>query len=462
VCGAGVYRISEDVFVEYRQCETVVALGFPPAEATQTLRMETHYEISQVIISFGLSFISAYNVVCFADIYRLSATLPPKYFSSPIQLILMSIALGGGAIWSMHFTGMAALELENNEEHIPLSYNVGTTLLSLIAAIVCVYIGLLISTRDRVYAKDKEEIIQMFVEDVDLEEVNIQQIRFLLLRLTFFKGVGPLCLGGVITGGGVCVMHYIGMMAQHSTDSISMEWKIGLVALSVIIAIVASTTAFWILFRLLPLFPNVESLRIVSSFIMATAVCGMHYTGMEAATYYETTTATTSSSSHHQQNGMYVGGEYLESSEAGLIAIVSSLIMNWIFSMIIQSELRSASFTRSQQLDKAKKELQVFYEKYPHDIPHEPRYSSYYSEGNKSSVVFPLTMDFKNLRRKLSGAAGVTISPETYSHRSSKAQQHPQSKERDIESSNQQHHLHLSTLPSPLPCLDPGAPVLGP
>ncbi len=56
-------------------------------------------------------------------------------------------------------------------------------------------------------------------------------------------------------------------------------WDEGIIAASILIALVASTAAFWILFRLLSLYPHMEVLRLASAFIMALAVCGMHYTG---------------------------------------------------------------------------------------------------------------------------------------------------------------------------------------
>jgi NO-binding membrane sensor protein with MHYT domain len=57
------------------------------------------------------------------------------------------------------------------------------------------------------------------------------------------------------------------------------EWDWGIVAASVLIAVVAATAAFWILFAALPLRPDLEILRVLAAVIAAVAVCGMHYTG---------------------------------------------------------------------------------------------------------------------------------------------------------------------------------------
>jgi NO-binding membrane sensor protein with MHYT domain len=65
------------------------------------------------------------------------------------------------------------------------------------------------------------------------------------------------------------------MMIEHC----KMNWNVGIVATSVVIAVVAATVAFWILFRLLALYPHYEILRIAGAVVASIAVNGMHYTG---------------------------------------------------------------------------------------------------------------------------------------------------------------------------------------
>jgi hypothetical protein len=48
---------------------------------------------------------------------------------------------------------------------------------------------------------------------------------------------------------------------------------------------IAATVAYWIIFRLLALYPYIEMLRACSAVIAAFAVSGMHFTGMAAAKY---------------------------------------------------------------------------------------------------------------------------------------------------------------------------------
>ncbi|WP_297912960.1 EAL domain-containing protein [Thiomonas sp.] len=153
--------------------------------------------------------------------------------------------LGGGAlcmgvgIWSMHFVGMLAATLP-----VPVAYDPGLTLLSLLIAIAASGFALYL------------------VSGADLTRVRL--------------GVGALGMGG-----GVAAMHYTGMAAMRMSPFIAYDpW---LVLLSVVIAIGASGTALWIAFRLRGRTHHIVRLRAGSAGVMGMAIAGMHYTGMAAA-----------------------------------------------------------------------------------------------------------------------------------------------------------------------------------
>jgi NO-binding membrane sensor protein with MHYT domain len=84
-----------------------------------------------------------------------------------------------------------------------------------------------------------------------------------------------LIAGGVITGLAVALMHYTGMWAVQIQGDISYDK--GLVALSILIAVVAATAALWFTLVL-----ESPVLRFVAGLVMGVAVVGMHYTGMAA------------------------------------------------------------------------------------------------------------------------------------------------------------------------------------
>lgn len=79
-------------------------------------------------------------------------------------------------------------------------------------------------------------------------------------------------------------MHYIGMEAMIMPMALSYDK--GLLAVSVIIAFIASYAALFLFLR----FKNQSSsswLKWLSAIIMGIAICGMHYTGMNAAMFHD-------------------------------------------------------------------------------------------------------------------------------------------------------------------------------
>eukprot|EP00601_Ochromonadales_sp_CCMP2298_P005095 CAMPEP_0173175078 /NCGR_PEP_ID=MMETSP1141-20130122/3695_1 /TAXON_ID=483371 /ORGANISM="non described non described, Strain CCMP2298" /LENGTH=328 /DNA_ID=CAMNT_0014097247 /DNA_START=505 /DNA_END=1491 /DNA_ORIENTATION=- len=133
----------------------------------------------------------------------------------------------------------------------------------------------------------RKELIEDFVAGA--KNLTIKQVQHVSAsRMLYIIGTNELhylALGGGITGSGIVVMHYIGMAGIEFEGH--MKWNAGVIAASVLIAFAAATAAFWILFRVLSIFPNNEALRQAASFVMALAVNGMHYVGMLAASFVE-------------------------------------------------------------------------------------------------------------------------------------------------------------------------------
>jgi len=147
---------------------------------------------------------------------------------------IAAFAIGGGAIWLMHFAAMLGFDVPAS----PVRFDIPTTVLSLAFAVIAVGIGLLI------------------------------------------VGHGPrrpykVVAAGVLTGCGVLTMHYTGMEGMHVAGQ--MHYHGSLVVVSGIIAVVASTVAHWFAV-------SVRGWGRIcgAAAIMAIAVCGMHYTGMAA------------------------------------------------------------------------------------------------------------------------------------------------------------------------------------
>src|ERR1700761_5989975 len=153
-------------------------------------------------------------------------------------LMIAAVAIGATGIWVMHFVAMLGFAVPGQQ----IGYNVPMPLTSLLVAVIVVAFGLIIVG----YGGD---------------------------------GRQPVLTGGVVIGTGVASMHYLGMAAMSMRDSL--RYSIGLVAVSVLIAIVAGTAALAASRRV----RGVCSTAGVS-LIMGAAVTGMHYTGMAAVRVY--------------------------------------------------------------------------------------------------------------------------------------------------------------------------------
>lgn len=195
-----------------------------------TVHVRTNYQSGLVFLSFALSFVGAFLALTIARRIQLQRKI------SITNLLSASIALGGVSVWSMHFTGMLALNIG-----MGTGYSLLETIVSLIAAIGATAIAI-----------------------VFLAKAPLKNSR--------------LCASGIFLGCGIVVMHYLGMSGMRFPGYI--EWSWDYIAASVVIAVIAACTALWLTFRAASV-----SKRAIASIIIATLVCAMHYTGMAAADF---------------------------------------------------------------------------------------------------------------------------------------------------------------------------------
>ena len=209
----------------------------------------------------------------------------------------------GTGIWSMHFVGMLAMGLP-----ITISYDPLLTLVSWLVAVSVSVISLRLAARDQ------------------------------LSRSAWL-------IGALAMGAGICGMHYIGMTAMMLTPVIL--WNVPLVATSALIAILASALALRVFFSM----RQVRGLRAhliqgVAALIMGTAIVGMHYTGMAAASFPAGAVCETT-------NG--IGGHNLET-----MVVFASLILLSItlLTSVLDARLQARTLTMARSLEEANQQLQ--------------------------------------------------------------------------------------------------------
>ena len=222
-----------------------------------------------------------------------------------------SIVMGTG-IWAMHFLGMQAFQLP-----IAIGFGGWMTLLSWLAAVCASGVALELASRPAF-------------------------------------GHNQLALGALCMGTGISSMHYIGMAAIDLAPGI--VWDYTLVALSVLIAIVASASALQIFKWLRMVKPNQRRpYQLAASLVMAIAICGMHYTGMAGASFE-------------------VGSVCLSAGELGgkeLTALVliatGMLLVSTLFSALIDARLQEAK-QHTIELQAINTELDAFSYAVAHDL----------------------------------------------------------------------------------------------
>ncbi len=151
-----------------------------------------------------------------------------------------AISMGGG-IWSMHFIGMLSFSLPCGIAYDPVG-----TVLSMIPGIIASGIALGVISQPR------------------------------------GPSLGRLAIGAVLMGAGIGAMHYSGMAAMLP-DAL-LRYDPGIVALSIVVAVVLSFVSLGIRFSFAQMHP-VPATTIAAT-IMGCAVAGMHYTAMQASIFF--------------------------------------------------------------------------------------------------------------------------------------------------------------------------------
>src|ERR1700680_2896580 len=180
-----------------------------------------------VVLSYAISVLGSYSALQSAQ-----QLLHARGRQRTAWLATAAVSMGGGAGWAMHLIAMSACLLP-----VAVGYDPTLTIASLLLAIAVTGIGLFL------FAADPPKVARLVA-------------------------------GGGLAGIGIAAMHYTGMAAMRLPARIT--YRPILVLASFLIAILA----LWVAFNL-----RHALNRFGSAFVMAGAVCGMHYTGMAAARF---------------------------------------------------------------------------------------------------------------------------------------------------------------------------------
>ncbi|MDH5435380.1 MAG: PAS domain S-box protein, partial [Gammaproteobacteria bacterium] len=199
---------------------------------TDNLILTGSYNWTLVVLSYVIAAVSAFVALNFATSLNRAQTSTGKY-----EIIIAALSLGTG-IWVTHFVGMMAYEIP-----IASSFDFLFTLVSYLAAVTASWLALHVVTSG-----------------------SITRTRFIISALVFSSAISS--------------MHYLGMLAMRLPAK--MTYDMGMVALSIAIAISASFVALYFLLNIRKKENNRLYNKIISAVVIAFGVTGLHYTGMEA------------------------------------------------------------------------------------------------------------------------------------------------------------------------------------
>lgn len=197
--------------------------------------MTGYYDFTLVTLSFLVAVLAAYSALYFGS--QLATLTGAK---NKLWLTLGALTLGSG-IWVMHFVGMRAYIMP-----VVMTYDLGLTLVSWFSAVLSSALALSI-----------------------ISQKNTRTLH--------------LVIGSIAMGGGIALMHYLGMDAMQMSKELTYDPLIFTVSIG--IAIGASGAALAICRYLQGRTGSkAVALQVVASLVMGAAICGMHYTGLAAVT----------------------------------------------------------------------------------------------------------------------------------------------------------------------------------
>ena len=195
--------------------------------------MAYHYDPTLVLVSLLISVLASWMALELSSrVYVRQGQASRWYWLAAGSLVM------GTGIWAMHYVGMLAYRVD-----MRVTYHWPTVLLSFMAAVLASASALYLVTR-----------------------------RTMTWLLSLF--------GGLIMGGGIGAMHYIGMAAMRMPCSKAYDAR--LVSLSVLLAVCISIAAIRICYALRSEVNSWSGKRLGASLLMGSAIPTMHYVGMAA------------------------------------------------------------------------------------------------------------------------------------------------------------------------------------
>jgi len=216
----------------------------------QSNALDGSHQWGLVLLSYLVAVLASYT-----SLLVIERILYAERKRARIGWLWTSALIGGIGVWSMHFIGMLAFEI-----NIPMTHSIGLTLVSIVPAIL----GNLLAFHTQV-------------------NLHSNALKLPTKKMTVFAGV--------ILGAGIGLMHYTGMAAMVVPATLVYDplWF----AISIVVAVALGIIALLTYRKMHQHLNGKKRLRqsqVGVAAIIGAAISGMHYTAMLAARFYSDST----------------------------------------------------------------------------------------------------------------------------------------------------------------------------
>lgn len=163
---------------------------------------------------------------------------------------------------------------------VPWRYDITDTFVALAVIPFIIGLGLYVASTDHCFNKSKKEIMDLFITRTTAAATySISEIkhmgRYRILFIVCTHSLGRIILGGIISGGGLALMRYLGLRSLVIPGRL--HYDRGFVAGTVILSVLSMVLGFWVFFRVLSIFSSMDWLRFGCAINGLAGLSGIHY-----------------------------------------------------------------------------------------------------------------------------------------------------------------------------------------
>eukprot|EP01033_Poteriospumella_lacustris_P009547 gene9547-6844_t len=240
------------------------------------------FDASMVLLTFALAFLGIYLAVGVAEQLRLSFIDDRIVHGLNIRisrrkihmlyLLFCAISVGVISIWGMFYVSLYSMTLLDEAGNpVPIRSNSDIQILSLFVIFIINIVSITTASYDDMFSKTKVAIINEFI--AQSKSLTMKEIRSItlwkLLTIMATQRLDRILIGGTISALGVLAKFYISLRGLEFPGEI--HYHAGWTVFAITIIVVASLSAYWIFFRLLSIFPELEWLRLCVAFLGSIA-----------------------------------------------------------------------------------------------------------------------------------------------------------------------------------------------